>query len=448
MQLESKRNIAKYILAFGGVQGLNIAIGLVRTKCIAVLLGPNGMGIMSLYNSAIQMMQNITNLGLDKSGVPMVSKAFEDSKQPDNQATDKPNDLTNKQSDNLTAKQLNDAIKQVRSLFLLASLLAMVCGILFSWLLSVTAFGDMSRTIHFIALSPVAALLTMASGEVLVLKAAHRLKTVALLSLLNIIVALIIAVPMFYVWGASAIIPSLVLTSLLQVLITMGYSYQYYPLHISLGKETIRKGMPVIRLGAAFLIASSMTSIAEFLIRSYLNNAGKDYTVGLYNVGCLIALTYGSMVFASIDSEYFPRLCKIDYNDHKMLNATIRRQIRMALSFVIPMVIILELLLPWIIPLLFSSKFITAVPMTQVALLALPFRAIYLPIGYVPLSRNDSRTYLLMDSIGAVVLVMSVMIGYHYGGLVGAGIGLVASNAFDMFNYILICHKRYGIKIL
>lgn len=433
MQLESRRNIAKYILAFGGVQGLNIAIGVVRTKCIAVLLGPNGMGIMSLYNSAIQMMQNITNLGLDKSGVPIVSQTFEETtEQPCNRAT----------------TRQADAIKQVRSLFLLASLLAVVCGVLFSWLLSITAFGDTSRTIHFIALSPVAALLTMASGEVLVLKAARRLKTVALLSLLNIIVALIVAVPMFYLWGTRAIIPSLVLTSLLQALTTMFYSYRYYPLQISLSREMIRRGMPVIRLGAAFLIASSMTGIAEFLIRSYLNNAGKDYTVGLYNVGCLIALTYGSMVFASIDSEYFPRLCQIDHNDHKMLNATIRRQIRMALSFVVPMVIILELLLPWIVPLLFSSKFVDAIPMTQVALLALPFRAIYLPIGYVPLSRNDSRTFLLMDSIGAVILVLAVVVGYYYGELLGAGIGLVASNAFDMLNYILICHKKYGIKLI
>lgn len=429
MQLESRRNIAKYILAFGGVQGMNIAIGLVRNKLVSLLLGPNGMGIISLYNSAIQMMQNITNLGLDKSCMPIVSNAFEETTgQPSNQTS--------------------NTIKQVRSLFLLAALLAMACGMLFSWLLSIIAFGDMSRTLHFIVLSPVAALLILASGEVLILKAARRLKTVALLSLWNVVLALIVSIPMFYVWGARAIIPSLVLTALSQMVITLVYSYRRYPLQLSLTRETIRKGTPMIRLGTAFLLASSMTNIAEFLIRSYLNNAAGDSTVGLYNVGCMIALTYGGMVFASIDSEYYPRLCKIDISDTDALNATIRRQIRVALTFVVPMLILLELMVPWLVPVLFSDKFVEAIPMTQLALLSLPFRAVYLPIGYVPLSHNDSRTFIMMDCIGAVVMTVAVVTGFHYGDLIGAGAGLVASNAFDMLNYIFICHKRYGIKIL
>lgn len=429
MQLESRHNIAKYIMAFGGVQGMNIAIGIVRTKLVAVLLGPNGMGIISLYNSAIQMMQNLTNLGLDKSGVPMVSAEF---------AKDGQAETSEAASCSVaSASPHNSALSMFRSLVLMTAVLALVCGVALSWILSVIAFGDMSRTLHFIVLSPVASLLIMAGGEVLVLKAARRLKTVAVLSLWNVVLALIISVPLFCLWGARAIIPSLVLTALIQMLVTMTYSYRRYPLHLNISRETMRRGMPMIRLGMAFVVASGMTTGAEFLVRSFLNNEGGDTAVGLYNTAYMIAITYGGMIFASIDSEYYPRLCQIDRDDHHLLNATIRRQIRMSLMFIIPMVVVMELLLPWIVPMLFSDRFTDAIPMTQIALLSLIFRAIYLPVGYVPLSRGDSRTFLLMESTGAVMLALSVIIGYHCYGLVGAGIGLVVSNMFDMVNYII-----------
>lgn len=45
----SYSHILKYTSLFGGVQMLNILIGLIRNKLVAVLLGPLGMGIVALY---------------------------------------------------------------------------------------------------------------------------------------------------------------------------------------------------------------------------------------------------------------------------------------------------------------------------------------------------------------------------------------------------------------
>ena len=45
----SYSHILKYTSLFGGVQMLNILIGLVRNKLVAVLLGPAGMGLVALF---------------------------------------------------------------------------------------------------------------------------------------------------------------------------------------------------------------------------------------------------------------------------------------------------------------------------------------------------------------------------------------------------------------
>ena len=44
----SYSHVLKYTGIFGGVQGLNILISLVRNKIVAELLGPAGMGLSSL----------------------------------------------------------------------------------------------------------------------------------------------------------------------------------------------------------------------------------------------------------------------------------------------------------------------------------------------------------------------------------------------------------------
>lgn len=73
----SYRHILKYTSLFGGVQGLNILIGLVRNKVIAILLGPLGVGLISIYNTAATFLQNSTNFGLQMSGVREISQAFD-----------------------------------------------------------------------------------------------------------------------------------------------------------------------------------------------------------------------------------------------------------------------------------------------------------------------------------------------------------------------------------
>ena len=71
---QSYRQIIKYTGYFGGVQGLNILAGLVRNKIIAVFLGPVGIGLISLYNSALKLISDSTNCGISLSGVRYVSE--------------------------------------------------------------------------------------------------------------------------------------------------------------------------------------------------------------------------------------------------------------------------------------------------------------------------------------------------------------------------------------
>lgn len=101
----SYSHILKYTGLFGGVQGLNILVGVVRNKFTAMFLGPSGMGLLALFNSTSNFLTSATNLGIPTSGVRVVSEA----------------DARN---------GVDQAVSQVRTLSLLSAFLgAFICAI-------------------------------------------------------------------------------------------------------------------------------------------------------------------------------------------------------------------------------------------------------------------------------------------------------------------------------
>ena len=59
----------------GGSSIINIAIGIVRTKCMALLLGPSGIGLMGVFGSILDLTQSIAGMGVNGSGVRQIAEA-------------------------------------------------------------------------------------------------------------------------------------------------------------------------------------------------------------------------------------------------------------------------------------------------------------------------------------------------------------------------------------
>ena len=69
-------NIFKTTFLFGFVQVFNIAVKVVLNKIVAMILGAEGMGIIGIYNSAINLLKTGTGLGISQSAVRDISEAY------------------------------------------------------------------------------------------------------------------------------------------------------------------------------------------------------------------------------------------------------------------------------------------------------------------------------------------------------------------------------------
>ena len=419
-QSASYRHIFRSTSLFGGVQGLNVLIGIVRNKCVAVILGPGGMGLLSLYNATVKLMSDATSMGIAMSGVKTMSARYEEGDE----------------------GKLADAVCLIRSWSVVVAIMGMVLCIAAAPVLSVYTFGG-GYTWQLMLLSPTVALTALVGGELAVLKALRQLKSIARASVWHMVGALITSVPILYVFGEAGIVPSIVVAAAVQMGLVAVYAY---PWRVSLRLSFLRRGMGMVRLGVAFVAAGIMGSGMEFAIRSFLGHAGSMEVLGLYNAGYMMTMTYGGMIFAAMETDYFPRLSAIGQTGEEM-SRCVNRQIEVSLLMISPLLVALMVGLPVLLPLLYSGNFLPVADMMRFSILALYLRALSLPVSYIPLGQGSARSYLLMEAVYDLSLLPLVMMCYHCWGLAGTGIALCMAAVVYIMVLLGYTKHRYGYKL-
>ena len=422
-QEKNYSHILKYTGIFGGVQGLVILIGLVRNKFMALLLGAGGMGFNALLTSVQNFASQCTNLGISFGAVPRLSEYYEQQR----------------------AELVEYYIQVVRLWSMIAAVLGCLFCVVVSPLINDLSFTWGNHTLHYAMLGVSVAMIAITGGETAILKATRRLGSLARVQIYTTVASVFLSIPLYYFFRHSGVVPAIVLIAAAGMLVTIGYSYRLNPLKMQFNKKQLKNGASMIRLGLAFVIAAAIGSASEMLIRAYLNVEGGLDFVGLYNIGFMLTITYAGMVFSAMESDYFPRLSGV-CKDIVKTNETVNKQIEVSLLLLSPMLVALIMILPVLVPILFSREFIPVVGMAQVAVLAMYFKVLTMPVAYITLARSLSLSYLLLETSYFVVLVLAVMIGFQQWGLWGTGLAIVVAHMFECIMVGGYSYVFYGYR--
>ena len=418
--------IVKYTGVFGGVQGLVTLVTLIRTKLVARLLGTVGFGINESFNRSLNFIRSTTDLGIPFSAVRTVSANFEN------------------ENDSL----VSESILVTRSWALLTAICGAVLCLVLSPLFSLWAFdGDKGYTLSFILLSPSVAFSAVTGGEMAILKGLRRLREIAVSQLYSVVFTLCISVPLFYYMGLRGLVPSLVLVSFASMAVTCRFSFKAVPYRVGwFRRDVMRQGTEMIRLGIFFTIASFFGSGTFSVIANYLMQAGGAEIVGAYSAGYALINYLGMFVFSAMESDFFPRLSS-QSGDVESVNANVCRQAEVTLLLVTPMIAAFIVLLEPIVRVLLTDKFYSAIPMAQIAVLSLFFKAVTQPMAYISLAKGDSRTFLLQEVLYDLFLTGAVMLCFRWGGLRMIGLAITLACIFDFVVVGLIVRARYGMRL-
>ena len=190
-QKEVYRQIFKATSIFGGVQVYNIIVGIIRAKVIAILLGPTGVGIISLFTSTIQLLNQATGFGVEQSGVRDIAEAYGTQDE----------------------KRISITFTVVRKIIWFTGLLGAIVCIIFAGSLSELTFGTSAHRWSFVILSGVILLTQLGNGQSMLLRGTRRIKELAKSSMLGATLGLLTSIPLYYFYGVKGIVPSLFLSS-------------------------------------------------------------------------------------------------------------------------------------------------------------------------------------------------------------------------------------------
>ena len=185
----SYKSILKGTSAFGGVQVFQILVALVRGKFVALLLGPAGMGIASLYTTAANTLQQLASLGLNLAIVKEVAATKDD---PQKSAT---------------------TFSIARRLVRVSAIAGAIVCLLMSPMLSEWTFGDDSHTFGFMLLSVMLFFAIAGAGELSLLQGLHEVKRLSKASIVGGVTGLVVGVPLYYFLGNAGIVPAMIALS-------------------------------------------------------------------------------------------------------------------------------------------------------------------------------------------------------------------------------------------
>ena len=419
------KTVFKATALFGGVQVWQILIGIIRSKLVALILGPTGMGITGLYTSSTELIKSCTNFGLSASAVKFIAEA-------------------NGEGDN---HKMSRVVSIFSKLMLMTGLLGMIAVIVFSPLLSKSAFGDYSYTVPFILLSVTLLLQQLAAGKLSILQGTRRLKSLAQASIIGSVIGLFTSIPLYYVWGNKGIVPALILGFVTSYVLNWYYARKVHitPVKVTI-KESIVEGREMIGMGVAMTLSGILATAVAYIIRVFVSNKGGTGEVGLYTAGMTILTTYVGMIFTAMGTDYFPRLsesCKSNTRSGELVN----QQAEIALLILGPVLVLFILMAPLAIIILYSEAFLPTVKYMQWASVGMLFKAVSWAISFLFLAKGDTKVFIFNEVAANIITLATSVSGYAIWGLDGLGIAFLASYILYFLMVWGICAKKYSFNL-
>ena len=422
--LNSYRNIIKGSSFFGGVQIFNVLITLIRGKFVAIILGPEGMGISALFNSASNTIQRFSSLGLPQS----ITRDVAD--------------------ESLSAKTRDTTIRSSLWLTNLTTFLGLLICIGFCIPLSKITFGDTGYWWQFMILGIGVALGIAGTGKLSILQGLHEVKKISRASIVGGLTGLGIGIPLYYLFHYKGIVPAIV-AIFLSLYIFYSYSLKK-SYSFSSESDTWKDYLPIAKkllvLGIVLMSGDIISTLFGYLVNLYIRITGSIDDVGLYQAAYSITKQFSGVIFAILAMDYFPRLSGVASDNEKM-NGVVNRQSEIVAWLMTPAMTLLIISSPLLIQVFLSKEFYPVIPLMRWMGLGMLLRAFSYPMAYITFAKGNKKIYFLLEGIVAntLTLVLSCLF-FHWFGLIGLGYALTVDNAICIILYFVVNNRLYNYK--
>ncbi len=404
----------------GGAQVATLALAFVRTKVIAQLLGPAGVGLAGVLTSFNGNVSTLAAWGLGTSGVRMIAGA---------------------PPEHRSAKQA-----AVRKFGLTLAWLSFWATLLLFVPTAYLTFGNSRYALEFLIGGMAVPCIVANSIWSAMLQASGSVKSLATAQIAAALIGLIGGLPAIYLFGTVGIAVSLFLAAA----VPMAFTW-----HVAKGLYGADKASPMaedaktlLAMGGSLMIVGLSAQLSAYFVRFIIIRGHGDATAsgladaGYYQAALAVAGSLPALVLNAMGTDFFPQVAAAkDELEAKELS---ERQIQAGLLLALPIFTGLLTMNQVGMRILYAEKFDEALPLLDWMIWGVFLRILAWPLGYWMLARGAPRTVVIVELFSNLLMAVLPLGLIPYYGLAGAAMAFFAGYLAYAGLMIAVSRKRSG----
>ena len=401
--------ILKSSSIIGGAQGINYLIGMVRTKLVAVLLGPSGVGLVGLYQSATGLVGTIAGLGIGSSGVREVAEAY---------SQNDPN-------------QIAQTVKTLRRACWVTGIFGWALTAALSYYLSLWTFGSGERAGAIALLGGTLLFGSISGGQTALLQGVRRIADIARINVASAICGTLVAVG-FYAWlGERGIVPALITTAAFNLAVAWWFARRVEVIHVAQSFATNwRISKRLVGFGLAFMLSCLFTAVFALAIRGLIVRELGMEANGIYQAAWGISGLFAGFILGAMGTDFYPRLTAVAHDNVK-INQLVNEQTEVGILLALPGLIATLSFAPWMMRIFYTAKFIPGADMLPWFILGVFGRVVSWPMGFILFAKGASRWFIATEFTFGLLHLGLCMILLRWFGL--SGIALASAGLYAVY---------------
>ena len=409
--------ILKSSALIGGSSALNIVIGILRTKAMAVLLGPAGFGLMGLYASIADLAVTSAGMGVNNSGVRQIAEAAASGE----------------------IERVARTVTVLRRTAVLLGIFGAGLMVVFCRQLSTLTFGNDQNAEAVALLSLVVFFRLVADGQVALVQGLRRIRDLATLGVLGALFGTMLSIPLVYFLREKGVVPSLVCIAAMSIATSWWYSRKVRIQKLAMTiSEFWRESASLLKLGLAFMASGFFVMGTAYAVRVIVIRSVGLEAAGFYSAAWTLGGLYVGFILQAMGADFYPRLVGVA-NDNARCNRLANEQAQISLLLAGPGILGTLTFAPLVIALFYSARFAGAVEVLRWVCLGMALRVVTWPMGFIIVAKNRQAVFVSADFAWAIVNVCLAWLCVNYFGVNGAGIAFFGSYVFHgLLIYVIV----------
>lgn len=400
--------ILKSSALIGGSSIVRIGLGFVRNKALTMILGPEGYGLLGIYQSISDLATNVAGMGINSSGVRQIAVAVGTG------------------DDTRIARTI---ITLRRAAVVLGALGAILLAI-FCRPIARLSFGDDTHAAWVAWLALAVFFGAVSNGQIALVQGMRRIASLARASALGGLYGTLFSIPIVYFWRENGVVPSLICVAAMSIVTSWWYSRQIRVEPVAMtSAEVSHETSALLKLGFVFMATALMSFGVAYLVRIMVRSSISLEAAGNYNAAWMLGGLYVGIVLQAMGADFFPRLTAAAA-DHRECNRLVNEQAEMSLLLAAPGILGTLTFTPLVIQVLASDKFQPAVEILRWICLGMMLRVASWPMGFILLAKNARRLFFWSELLTGVVSLGLVWLGIRYQRLNGTGMAFFGTYIF------------------